>query len=168
MFLNHKDLNVSYNDFDDATDKDLGTNILKIKDVKDPFGYIEAMAIEAEKGQGAAFQTPESYLDAVTNWNADRKKELYKEVKTYTDGVCYYPYWIRHADNGKPTVMDVMEFGIVRNNIYDMEVTGINKLGLSEVDVPNPTGPDEDPNVRISVNIHVKNWVVCNNGGILL
>ena len=36
----------------------------------------------------------------------------------------YYNYWIKHLDNNSPE-MGVMEFGIVRNNIYRVSVNKI-------------------------------------------
>ena len=64
--------------------------------------------------------------------------------------------------------MGPMEFAIVRNNIYDMTVTGINGLGESGIDVPDPKKPDEDKTVKMNVTVKVKNWVVRTNGNIIL
>ena len=101
----------------------------------------------------------------------DEAAEFNKRVKPYEKGVCYYPYWIKHANNGIDQgtgSVGVMEFGIVRNNIYDMEVSGISGLGYSEVDVTDPNNPDEDNSLKIQVNLYVKNWVVRSNSGIIL
>lgn len=92
----------------------------------------------------------------------------YVNVKEYTDGVTYYPYWIRHANNGKPTEMGIMEFGIVRNNVYDMTVKEIRGLGLSGIDKPEPDKDDETKDYYFNVEINVKNWVIRNNGNIIL
>ena len=64
--------------------------------------------------------------------------------------------------------MGVMEFGIVRNNIYDLSVAQITKLGLSGAEKPDPEKPDESNELRFIVNINVKNWIVRSNGGIIL
>ena len=64
--------------------------------------------------------------------------------------------------------MGIMEFGIVRNNIYDMTVTGISGLGLSSMAKPNPGDPDEKKEYRFNVMINVKNWVVRKNSDIIL
>lgn len=61
-----------------------------------------------------------------------------------------------------------MEFDIVRNNIYDLTVAGISGLGLSGIEVPDPKNPDEDGTTKMNVVVKVKNWVVRNNGGIIL
>jgi hypothetical protein len=41
---------------------------------------------------------------------------------------CYYPYWIKHISSDD-VAEDVMEFGIVRNNVYKVTVTGIQGVG---------------------------------------
>lgn len=83
---------------------------------------------------------------------------------------CYYQYWIRHANNGDPNKMGVMEFCIVRNNIYQLAVTGVSGLGM-----PNPyddeNTPDEGQDPKgyyLKVNLFVKDWVVRKNNNIIL
>lgn len=96
--------------------------------------------------------------------------KVHENVKEYEHGLCFYPYWIHHEDNGIPTgpgAMGVMEFAIVRNNIYDLAVKSINNLGLSSVDVPDPKKDDEETNTLINVTVKVRNWVVRNNGSIV-
>lgn len=86
-----------------------------------------------------------------------------------TDHICYYPYWIRHANNGNNEVMGVMEFCIVRNNVYRLSVTGVEGLGMADPfdDVNKPDeGPDEG--VYLKVDLYVRDWVVRNNEGIIL
>ena len=93
---------------------------------------------------------------------------VHESVKEYNDGVCYYTYWIRHEDNGNTNKMGVMEFAIVRNNIYDLAVNSISGLGSSSVDVPKPGKDDEDQSTRINVTVKVRNWVVRKNTDIIL
>ena len=162
----------------DALDTNFGDNIAKLRNYadEDPFGYIKAMVAEYDKTQAepagtADYKAIDEYLTHYKPAEGDATTAFNQRVKVYTSGVCYYPYWIKHADNGVNQgtgSVGVMEFGIVRNNIYDMEVTGISGLGLSEVDVTDPENPDEDTSLKIQVNLYVKNWVVRSNGGIIL
>ena len=76
-------------------------------------------------------------------------------LATYYQGICYYTYWIKHAndqitDNDMPFAGGgVMEYGIVRNNIYKLNVTGITQLG------------DPIPGDRtLQINVSVRNWEV--------
>lgn len=94
--------------------------------------------------------------------------EINKLVKVYNGGVCYYPYWIRHENNDDQHVIGVMEFSIVRNNIYDISVAEIKGLGLSEVDIPDPKQPDESGDAQLTVVLNVKDWVVRTNSGVSL
>ena len=50
-------------------------------------------------------------------------------VLKYPDGICYYTYWIRHADDGDPDKISPMEYATVRNNIYQLNVTSISGIG---------------------------------------
>ena len=50
-------------------------------------------------------------------------------ITKYQDGICYYTYFIKHAEDGDDTTVSPMEYAIVRNNIYQVNVTGINDIG---------------------------------------
>lgn len=88
-------------------------------------------------------------------------------IAYYKDGVCYYQYWIRHANNGDNDNMGIMEFAIVRNNIYKISVSAIEGLGM-----PDPFDgedvKDENGSLFLKVNLYVKDWVIRNNEDIVL
>ncbi|WP_455634292.1 Mfa1 family fimbria major subunit [Parabacteroides sp.] len=139
-----------------------------LSDFSDPFGYIDHLKDQFYKS-GASIENPETLAGhTIDNYILYHQAEINKTIKVYDNFVCYYPYWIRHANNDKFPNMGIMEFGIVRNNIYDMTVEGFNGLGLSGVDKPNPGNPDEEDKHYFNVNIKVKNWVVRKNSGIIL
>lgn len=50
-------------------------------------------------------------------------------ITKYQNGICYYTYFIKHAEDGDDTTVSPMEYAIVRNNIYQVNVTGINDIG---------------------------------------
>lgn len=102
--------------------------------------------------------------------DADYIETLFEKfgISYYKGGKSYHKFWIRHDNNN---VMGVMEFCIVRNNVYQLEVTGVRDLGDPLPYTPgkdDPNNPDESGEVSILVNIYVKNWVVRSNGGIIL
>ena len=76
------------------------------------------------------------------------------QLHTYKEGVCYYTYWIKHSnDDDEATDLlhggtgGVMEYAIVRNNIYKLNITSISTLG------------DDVPGDRtLEINFSVKNW----------
>lgn len=85
--------------------------------------------------------------------NADKKYE-----------VLYY-YWNRHNDNNNNGSMGPMEFAVVRNNVYKLSVTGVNKFGhptnpSDDPDPENPEDPDEEDDVYFRVAVEVLPWVV--------
>lgn len=57
---------------------------------------------------------------------------------TYTNGVCYYYIWIKHAGCDDPALEGTypMEYAIVRNNIYRIKVEKVLSIGTP---TPEPT-----------------------------
>jgi len=116
------------------------------------------------------YDSPEALAHAVgvssvttTNLDAYQAKKFEKTDDGYH---CYYNYWIRHLDNNDATVMGVMEFGIVRNNLYRMLITKISGLGDNEL-VVIPDKPDEgETNLKVLLN--VKPWIVRDLTNIVL
>ncbi len=79
-------------------------------------------------------------------------KKFTMENGQYTS---YYNYWVKHLDS--PTYLDVMEFGIVRNNLYNIKVAKVLDLGNGYV--PKGDVPDESL-VTLEVTLCVKPWIV--------
>lgn len=78
--------------------------------------------------------------------------------------VLYY-YWNRHNDNNNNGSMGPMEFAVVRNNVYKLSVTGVNKFGhptdpKDDPDPEYPEDPDEEDDVYFKVAVEVLPWVV--------
>lgn len=72
-------------------------------------------------------------------------------TRTYEDATCYYTWWIRHANDGKDEENGTMEYAIVRNNIYELNVTKISSLGGY---IPN------EEEKGFVVNVYVKDWTL--------
>lgn len=70
-------------------------------------------------------------------------------IRTYYKGQCYYIWWLRHSDNDDDTTNGIMEYAVVRNNIYKLDVTGVSSLGG---DIPNVEG--------LVVHVYVHDWVM--------
>lgn len=69
-------------------------------------------------------------------------------TRTYEDATCYYTWWVRHS-NDNDDAKGIMEYAIVRNNIYKLTVESIYSLG-------DPVPGDEELNVKVYVN----NWLL--------
>lgn len=74
----------------------------------------------------------------------------YYGVRTYEDATCYYTWWVRHSNDNDDTKKGIMEYAIVRNNIYKLMVNSIYSLGN---DVP---GEDEN----IILDVYVNDWLL--------
>ncbi len=63
-------------------------------------------------------------------------------VNVFENGICYYTWWIRHSNNAND---DIMRYGIVRNNWYQLTVNSIKGL---------PSGDDD-----IVIIVAVEKWL---------
>lgn len=146
------------------------------------FGYYNAIKTVLEDAKKATEDAPYDWkkiAETEANWtvfaaayaeNLAEKSEntdTEHDIKISTDNTidCYYPYWIRHGNNGDPKEMGVMEFGIVRNNIYKLSVSAIKNFGPLEL---TPGTPDENIKNYIEVEVFVKPWVLRYNENIEL
>lgn len=115
------------------------------------------------------YASADALAAAVGTTVTESNMDLYqaRKYEKSDDGYrCYYIYWVRHLDNYKPTVMGVMEFAIVRNNLYRMRVSGISGLGEPSVPIV-PDTPDEGE-TYLKVVLNVKPWIVRNQTNIVL
>lgn len=68
-------------------------------------------------------------------------------LRTYYKGQCYYIWWLRHSNDGNDETNGVMEYAIVRNNIYKVSVSSIYSLGG---DIPD--------NEQLDARVYVNKW----------
>ena len=86
-------------------------------------------------------------------------------------GKSYYKYWIKHDPLADNSTMGVMEFAIVRNNVYQLQVSGIKDLGDPLPFTPgkdDPNNPDKNTEIYIVIKLYVRNWVERFNSNIVL
>lgn len=110
----------------------------------------------------------ETYLTAFKKAATAAKFTLYQSSKDDDNGngyYCYYFYWNRHNDNGNNGVMGPMEFAVVRNNVYKLAVTKIDRLGHPRItendpDPVDPDNPDEKGDVYLTLTVEVLPWTV--------
>lgn len=70
-------------------------------------------------------------------------------TRTYEDATCYYTWWVRHSNDNDDTKKGIMEYAIVRNNIYKLTVESVYSLGDP---VPGDKG--------LRVKVYVNNWLL--------
>lgn len=141
----------------------------------DPTGYAAYLNEQCEGVDTSEGATPvyfaaadgfENYCQANPRGYVNEEGEA--SIHVVENCVCYYPYWIRHANNDNEAEMGIMEFGIVRNNIYDLTVSKISGFGFAGSDRPDPEKPNEDDEIFFKVNLFVRDWVIRSNSGIIL
>lgn len=96
--------------------------------------------------EGQTFYTCNGKLYA-SREEARKEATAYKmPVHEYLDGICYYTWRVRHSNDGNDATEGIMEYAIVRNNIYRLRISDIYGLG-GEVPFPGsdptPTPPDK-------------------------
>ncbi len=83
----------------------------------------------------------------------DTRARLYESsngmLRTYYKGLCYYVWWLRHSNDDSDVTNGLMEYAVVRNNIYKVEVKTVASIGG---DVPDDT--------EIKAHVYVKDWVL--------
>lgn len=87
--------------------------------------------------------------------NVETRAALYDSseglLRTYYNGQCYYIWWLRHSNDGDDETNGVMEYAVVRNNIYKVNVESIYSLGG---DIPD--------NEQLKAMVYVNKWTMLN------
>ena len=133
-------------------------------------GYVTVSEITINEASASKFKTgaiPEG-LQAVNNNAIIADVNAAHKIAFYKNGVAYYPVMIKHFgddqtpwNNGEVYSNSYADFlgryGVLRNNWYSINVTGIKSIGDPEV--PEVYGTPDDPNESwISVSINVLSW----------
>ncbi|WP_290539968.1 Mfa1 family fimbria major subunit [Alistipes sp.] len=135
------------------------------KAVYEKAGVLKGTSLYKFNGQLYTFEKLQELnqvqLGSLTN---DSSIEEFQKVGVakYENGVCYYPYYIRHINNNNPNELGVMEFGVVRNNCYTLNVNSVTGIGQNVPVNPDPTVPDEVDGM-LEVVVKVLPWTVRNN-----
>lgn len=142
---------------------------------EDPSGYVDFLKAECAKHDKDAPVTDEEkarlywsaymsnecgYSTTKTDWgtwvvkvnqNGKNTRTALRPhgVRTYEDAQCYYTWWVRHGNDNNDETNGVMEYGIVRNNVYKLDVKTVYSIGG---DIPG----DES----LVVNVYVNDWLL--------
>lgn len=141
---------------------------------EDPSGYVDflkaecakhdqaAKVTDAEKNSlywsaymlnecGYSVENTDGTLVVKLNQNGKNTRTALRPhgVRTYEDGQCYYTWWVRHGNDNKDETNGVMEYGIVRNNVYKLNVESVYSIGG---DIPGEEG--------LNVEVYVKDWTL--------
>ena len=87
----------------------------------------------------------------------------FENIKAYKDGACYYQTnLIRHFNDSQSSKdMGYGRYGVVRNNIYKINISKISQPGEPEVVNEKDDEKDDDPTkVFVSFDITINPWIV--------
>ncbi len=87
--------------------------------------------------------------DELTPWRAD-------ETPSVTTGVIY------PTENGDANYLG--RYSVLRNNWYDIKVTGIREMGSTIIPPPSPNIPDDEYYEFVEVTTKVRNWIRRDQG----
>lgn len=133
-------------------------------------GYVTVTEITIKDASASKFKTgaiPEG-LQAANNDPIIADVNAAHKIAFYKGGVAYYPVMIKHFgqdltpwSNGEVYGSNKADFlgryGVLRNNWYSINVTGIKNIGDPEV--PKVYGTPDDPSESwISVTINILSW----------
>lgn len=138
----------------------------------DPSGYnkyLEGLAEgknDAETVSDASSLTWSNYMKNECGYSKDENRKVvldqnYKVTRialkpygtrTYEDATCYYTWWVRHSNDNNDDAKGIMEYAIVRNNIYKLTVNSVYSLGG---EVPE--------NESLIVDVYVNDWLLLDN-----
>lgn len=133
-------------------------------------GYVTVTEITIKDASASKFKTgaiPEG-LQAANNGAIIADVNAAHKIAYYKGGVSYYPVMIKHFgddltpwNNGEVYGSNNADFlgryGVLRNNWYSINVTGIKSIGDPEV--PKVYGTPDDPSESwISVTINILSW----------
>lgn len=91
-------------------------------------------------------------------------------LSTFVDGVSYYIARVKHfgdyltkweAGNdtyGSNNINWLGRYGVLRNNWYELSVSSVSGPGYPDVPKVNPTGPDDENDQYINVEVKILDW----------
>lgn len=146
----------------------LPISVAKMKDyiaeAKNPAKDADQQIVGTPVGFKAALKAVLAMNDCpIADDGTIKKSFVAHEIKGYFKGVCYYQSnLIRHFNDDQSSAsMGYGRYGVVRNNIYKINITKISQPGEPTVvpDKDNP-GKDDPSKVYVSFDVTINPWIV--------
>lgn len=132
-------------------------------------------------GSGSWIALPAGDADALNYVNRQLAGQL-NYAHAFTSGKCYYTIPIQHLGYTENTAgapltdgkldwskVRVGDFGLVRNHVYDINITNINGYGTGILDLDNPiVTPMETNSYWIKYSLNVLNWRIVPTQNVVL
>ena len=101
----------------------------------------------------------ENAIEGLTENSTDNEATA-KGIDVYTDGCCYYySTQIKHFEDSFSKELGVMEYAIMRNNVYSLAVTHISDMGDAKLNL-EPQNPVIDVRAYITLEVEILPWIV--------
>lgn len=146
-------------DFTDGTfyryDKRLFTSIQAIfnaaetGEISNPFAEAGAVTVDQVLAQ---IKNEDGSLKTEAELASFREKNM---IEIYRGGEMYYRYAI-HDNLYKPETA----YSVLRNTIYQLNVTQISEVGNDVPNGPKPDDPNNNPNYYMTVQVKVNPWIL--------
>lgn len=146
-------------DFTDGTfyryDKRLFTSIQAIfnaaetGEISNPFAEAGAVTVDQVLAQ---IKNEDGSLKTEAELASFREKNM---IEIYRGGEMYYRYAI-HDNLYKPETT----YSVLRNTIYQLNVTQISEVGNDVPNGPKPDDPNNNPNYYMTVQVKVNPWIL--------
>ncbi len=143
-------------------DKD-GNKITKAYSYSDDGGYTKTIYRTLQalvKDNPNLTYTKNGSSISLTENTSDVDAALVNGLEVYNEGKCfYYTAGIKHFDNYNDQQVGVMEYAIMRNNIYSLSIESIKGIGMSTL-TPESGDIVEDQSAYITLQAKVTPWIV--------
>lgn len=98
--------------------------------------------------------------NGLTENSTDEVADKILGLDVYKNGRCYYySAEIKHFEDNDNTAAGVMEYAIMRNNIYSLKVASIDDLGDARLDL-TPSQSIVDVRAYVGVEVSILPWIV--------
>ncbi len=138
-----------------------------------PHAFAKATVTETDPALIPAAQLAAAEQELADAYTASDKQTSISDfrvkynVKVYTEGLMYYTYFIKDKNYQDSSIDkdDKRYYSVMRNTIYDLKVTKLNRIGTDipggwTPDTDEPTDPVDPTNVYLVVEATVNNWVL--------
>lgn len=137
--------------FQDKVNAYLADNAKTDADLGMPVGFVAEIKALKDAGTATTFDLTKSFVLG--------------NIKFFLNGISYYKATIRHFDNdqapwttGQP--LKYGRYGVVRNNIYKLNITKLTSPGDPVIPQPKPEEPDDKDKTYLAVQVDVLPWLV--------
>ena len=97
---------------------------------------------------------------ALTENSTDEQADKVEGLDVYPKGRCfYYSSQIKHLDDGVEATKGIMEYAIMRNNVYSLKVSSVTEIGDAQLSL-TPSVDISDIRSYVDLEVTMLPWIV--------